>query len=201
MFKSIKEFKWGYILLSAMLILSGLSFFVFREAEGDNPVKRIAIAIGVILIVYAVLLAVVTLASKKRGFKFALNMVIMFCALVAGLATLISPKGAETWIIAVFGLLMTVDGSFKLQTGALSKRYRMWLWWVMLVLSVITISGGFICTNTFGLNNAVLSIVLGATLIVDGISNFLSAFYISAYEKRMKKEYAEELVNTTEDND
>ena len=201
MFKRIKEFKWGYILLSAMLILSGLSFFVFKETEGDNPVKRIAIAIGIILLVYAVLLATATLASKKRGFKFAVNMIVTVCALVSGLATLISPEVAEVWIVSVFGLLMTVDGSFKLQTSILSKRYKMWLWLVILVLSVTTIVGGFVCTNTFGLGVDILSIVLGVTLMLDGVSNFLSAFYISSYEKRMKKEYADEIENKMEESE
>lgn len=189
MFKRIKEFKWGYILLSFMLVLSGLSFFIFKDAEADDPIKRIAVAIGVILLCYAVLLAVITLAARGRGVKFAFNMVISVATLIAGLSTIVNPEGAEIWIIAVFGLVMVMDGSFKLQTSILSKRYKMWLWWVMLVLAVSTVAGGFICIKEFGLSVVDLSVVLGITLIVDGVSNFLSAFYISSYEKRMKREY------------
>ena len=189
MFKSIKEFKWGYILLSFMLTLSGLSFFIFRDAEADDPIERIAVAIGVILLCYAVLLAVITLASHSRGVKFVFNMIISVSTLVAGLSTVVNPLGAEIWIIAVFGLVMVVDGSFKLQTSILSKRYKMWLWWIMLVLAVLTVAGGFVCIKEFGLSVNDLSVILGITLIVDGVSNFLSAFYISSYEKRMKREY------------
>lgn len=201
MLEKIKKFKWGYILLSAMLILSGVSFFVFRDADSANPVKKIAIAIGVLLLIYSVIIVVAALASKGRGFRFALNIIISVCALIAGLTIVISPEGAEVWIISVFGLLMIIDGSFKLQTSVISKRYKLWLWWVMTVLSVVTIAGGFICTNTVGLGSNALSIILGATLTVDGISNFLSAFYISMYEKRMKAEYSVGTENETKKNE
>ena len=69
----------------------------------------------------------------------------------------------------------------------MSKRYAVPLWWIILVISVATIFGGyFLLEKELDVSDA--SIILGAVFIADAVANLLSAMFISAYEHRQQKE-------------
>ena len=85
-----------------------------------------------------------------------------------------------------------MDASFKIRTTAMAKRYSLPLWWIILSLAALTIIGGFILLKHTPEQVNVASIMLGIVFIVDSVSNFLSAFYVAAYEKREKAEHYRE---------
>ena len=188
MFKKIKEFKWGYILLFIILLAAGVGFIVFKDA-----LSTLAVVMGALIAIYGIFLATLALASKSRGARFAFKIIVSIAALIAGIITVFFRNGAMEIISSVICLVLIVDGSFKLQTTALSKRYSIIFWWFMLIPAVLSIAGGFIAlrlspsvANEEGM--ATVSVVIGITLIIDALANFLSSFYISKYENNMKEE-------------
>lgn len=203
MLQKLKEFKWGYIILTILIAAAGVCFIAFRET-----LSTIALIMGILLTLVGVVFGVLTIAEKRRGVGFALKIVFAVIALSCGIVTIIVHQGeAVEWLVALFGLLLVVDGSFKLQTSAMSKRYDSVAWWLVLIPAVLVIIGGFFSIRfqiSGGSEEELLkqqsaySVVIGVTMIIDAIANLLSPFFISYYEKKMKSEGASEPVATDE---
>ncbi len=198
MLKKIKEFKWGYILLFLLLTAAGICFIAFNDT-----LSVIAIVLGVLLSLYGVVLLTLTLANRSRSAAFAFKIIICSAAIICGITTAILREGAMEIIASLICLFIIVDGSFKLQTTALSKRYNLVSWWFMLIPSLLCIAGGFIAlrlTPRIATEDGVVlvSVLIGITLIIDAISNALSAFYISSYERNMKDEIEAEIYDRIE---
>ena len=190
MIEKLKSFKWGYELIFLVLSAIGVLCIVFPET-----LKIVCITAGIILALYAAVLFVLTLVKRERQAGFAVKIVIAGISLAAGIVMAILNQKAVAVLTSLLGLYMVIDGSFKLQTTVLSKRYKVAAWWIMLSLAIIVIAGGFISlkwTPTED-NAAWTSRILGVTLIVDGIANLLTPFFTPAYEKKMIKEIKDTL--------
>lgn len=185
MLKGLKNFKWGYVIIFLILSCIGALCIAFPDT-----LKIVCIVSGIILSLYAAILFTLTLARRDRTTAFAFKIVISGIALAAGLVTAILNQQSVGVLTSLLGLYMVIDGSFKLQTTILSKRYRVAAWWIMLSLAIIVIGGGFVSLKLVPTeeNAAWSSGILGATLIVDGIANLLTAFFTKAYEKNMASE-------------
>ena len=155
----------------------------------------LAITIGVIMALTGIILGVLTIAKKSRGVGFAFKIIFSIICLVCGITTAIFNGGAIDVIISLFSLLLIVDGSFKLKTSAMSKRYSVGGWWVMLIVSVLIIVSAFMLTKTSPSSATVTAIWLGATIALDGLANIFSAYWASRYEKAEHKEIYEEIVS------
>ena len=201
MLQKLKEFKWGYIILTILIAAAGVCFIAFRET-----LSTIALIMGILLTLVGVVFGILTIADKRRGVGFALKIVFAVIALSCGIVTIIVHQGeAVEWLVALFGLLLVVDGSFKLQTSAMSKRYDSVAWWLVLIPAVLVIIGGFFSIRfqiSGGSEEELLkqqsaySVVIGVTMIIDAIANLLSPFFISYYEKKMKSEGASDSAET-----
>jgi hypothetical protein len=68
----------------------------------------------------------------------------------------------------------------------------------MLVISVILIAVGYITIRRLTIENSITVYVLGSLFVVDSIANFFSAFFISAYEKRLEDEIRDKVYGEIE---
>ena len=174
--EKLKNFAWGYVILFAILAAIGVLCICFHDT-----LPYVALGIGAIITLYGIIYGVLALANKERGPKFAFRVTIAVCSIVAGVITMVFCKKAIDILTALMGLFLIVDGSFKLQSAAISKRYKSVGWWLLLVPSLASIIGGFLVTRfeSDGTDNSVstISIMLGIVLIVDALSNLFSAFF------------------------
>ena len=191
---AIKKFKWGYIFLALITAAIGICFLAF----GNDSLHTLAIVIGVVIIVGAIVLAVSALAAKERGFAFGAKISFSVAMLIAGIVTVIARETTINVMVGIFGLIMIIDGSFKFHTTAMSKRYKLWCWIFMLVVSVILIAVGYITIRRLTIENSITVYVLGSLFVVDSIANFFSAFFISAYEKRSEEEIRDKVYSEIE---
>ena len=77
----------------------------------------------------------------------------------------------------IIGVFVLLDGSFKIQTARDAKIFGLHGWWGILVLAILTCLGGlFLIINPFS-GAVALMILLGATLIMDGIQNLCVVAY------------------------
>lgn len=181
MLKRIREFKWGYIFISLISLLIGILLFSF----GHDALDGLAIAIGITVILSAAILVILVIADKNRGFGFAVKIVIAIAMLICGIAVLINRESAITIIISIFGLVMIIDGAFKFQTTANSKQIHAFGWWILLILSITLIAGGYYSVSLPEREAA--KYVLATAFVIDSIANFLSAFYLGFIEKKSKQ--------------
>ncbi len=194
----ITSFRWGYILLFLMLAAIGVCFVAFRET-----LSTLALIIGILLAVYGAFSAVIAIADKKRGGKYVFKISIALMCIVCGIVTAIMRDGAIDVISSLIGLFLIIDGSFKLNTAAMSKRYKLVSWWLMVIPALLVIVGGFTSIK-FGYQLAsegkehFLSVIIGVTMVVDSIANLISAFYVGGFEKRMVREIRQEITEENE---
>jgi uncharacterized membrane protein HdeD (DUF308 family) len=183
-----KESKWGYILLGLLFLAIGVCFIVF-----SNALTVLAISIGAIMTLFGIIFGTLTLAKKTRGAGFTFKTIFSIFSIVCGITTAIFNDGAIAVIVSIFSLLLIVDGSFKLNTSAMSKRYSVGGWWIMLVVSLLIIISAFILTKDTPDDPTHSTVWLGLTVALDGLANLFSAYWTSRYEKAEHKEIYEEI--------
>lgn len=192
LWQKIKNFKWGYLLFAILFTAAGLCFLSFPE----DALKGVRIGIGVTAIVFAVAFIALTLANEERGFRFWAKMVLGGVAAICGGFMIFSPQGAFSYLTFVAGIYLMIDGSFKLQTAILSKRYRSAVWWIMLVLAAASISFGTVLVRVrfdFAEELAKVSKIIGIALMIDGIQNLLSIGYLYCVEHKTRETLREDL--------
>lgn len=187
MLEKLKSFGWGYILIAILLSLVGISFVAF-----GNMLATLAVVIGIVLIIFGIVFGVLTLTRDSRGPIFALKVTFAVLAIVAGTVTAVLNDAAITVIADVLCLFLIVDGSFKLTTSITSKKYSIFGWWLMLVISVSTIISSFIVTKlmTAAADRTALTVILGVIIIIDAVGNLISPFLIAG--ARAKEETTRE---------
>lgn len=190
MLEKIKNFKWGYAVLFLVLVGIGICLISLRQT-----LTALAITIGVLLSLVGVTLMIIELARKERSFAFGARILFYVACIVCGVVTAIFRDGAVDVMISIFSLLLIIDASFKLHTTAMSKRYSVPLWWIILAFAVLTVIGGFFALKYPPEKLEATSVLLGIVFILDGVSNLLSAFYIAAYERRQYDEHYYEFYN------
>lgn len=204
--KKIKEFPWGYPLLALLLSGLGLCFFAGRPngAEEEGVLNAMAIAIGVLTVLYAAVFAFFTLTGRRRGLFFALKLVFAAAVFVAGILALIARDGTVAVILNVMGLLLIVDGSFKLNTAILTRQDVSRFWWLMLALSFLLIGGGFVLLLSLGGLSGLREgsvpdkdwqyIALALLLFTEAFANFLTPFFLSTQGRHMYARIREEVL-------
>jgi uncharacterized membrane protein HdeD (DUF308 family) len=193
---SVKNFKWGYLIISVLLCACGLCFLVFNK----QPLKIVAYIIGVACLLVGIILAVKVLSQPERGFKFGITIIFAILTMICGLVSIIlNDKVIEVYPMFI-GLFIVIDGAFKLQTVINAKRYRLKLWWFLLIFSCFTILSGFLIIRIpFTQDNAnAFTMLLGLALILSGLENFFSLFYFGKIVKRVGEEYVLNTIKRTD---
>ncbi len=183
MLEKIKNIKWGYLVIGILLFAIGICFILF-----NNSLTVLAISIGVILGAFGIIFGVVTIAGKKRGFYFAVKIVFAVMCLAAGIITAVLKANSTEILISLFSLLLIVDGSFKLNTSAMSKRYSVGGWWIMMAVAVAIIGSAFALVERTPNKESLTTALLGIIIIADAIANMLSIFWVAKYESAKKAE-------------
>ena len=190
--KKLKNINFGYILLGVLVAAIGVFFVSF-----NNSIEVLAIIMGIILALVGIIFGVLTLVKKDRGVRFALKIALSIIFIVCGSVTALVRGGVVEIIASIFCLLLIVDGSFKLQTAILSKRYSLFGWWLMLSLSVLIISSAFLITRLVS-DSAILTVLIGIVMIIDGGTNIFSSIYTSLINSKIKEAAVSELADTHE---
>lgn len=186
--QKLKQVKWGYLFFAVLLITVGVLFIAKNEA-----LTAVAIAFGVLLAVFAAVYFVLTLAKRERGIVFAFRIIFSIIALGCGIATAIAHAYTTEILLMLFGFLLIIDGSFKLQTTVLAKRYHSAWCWIMMFIACTVIVGGAILSKVPFEQLSTQAIILGILLVVDGLGNGFSLFVLPYIEKREREVTVEEL--------
>ena len=115
------------------------------------------------------------------------------CALFAGIFLLIKRNDDAVLLLALFiGAVMMIDGSFKLHAAVSTKQFKNAVWWILLVLSLLTIAGGLFLIKWPPEDVKACSVMMGIFMILDAIQNVFITFYTPAVERKLKREFLSE---------
>ena len=184
---SIKNFRWGYLLISIILCCVGICFIIFPI----ESLRTVSYVIAGSALFFGTVQIIALLANRQRGVPFAFTVIFSVLTVICGAVGLAIPDQVSKIYPMFIGLLMIIDGSFKLQTVINAKRYKLKMWWFLLIISVLTIVGGFIVVRTqlTDENQRFFTLLMGISLFLCGLENFFSLFYLGRIVKSAAAEY------------
>lgn len=188
-FKSVASYSWGVLLFALLFLAAGICLIAF---PGD-ALETAVLTISIITIVFGVVLILIALLDKKRQAKFFFFLLGGACALFAGIFLLIKRNDDAVLLLALFiGAVMMIDGSFKLHAAVSTKQFKNAVWWILLVLSLLTIAGGLFLIKWPPEDVKACSVMMGIFMILDAIQNVFITFYTPAVERKLKREFLSE---------
>lgn len=188
-FKSVASYSWGVLLFALLFLAAGICLIAF---PGD-ALETAVLTISIITIVFGVVLILMALLDKKRQAKFFFFLLGGACALFAGIFLLIKRNDDAVLLLALFiGAVMMIDGSFKLHAAVSTKQFKNAVWWILLVLSLLTIAGGLFLIKWPPEDVKACSVMMGIFMILDAIQNVFITFYTPAVERKLKREFLSE---------
>lgn len=188
-FKSVASYSWGVLLFALLFLAAGICLIAF---PGD-ALPTAVLTISIITIVFGVVLILIALLDKKRQAKFFFFLLGGACALFAGIFLLIKRNDDAVLLLALFiGAVMMIDGSFKLHAAVSTKQFKNAVWWILLVISLLTIAGGLFLIKWPPEDVKACSVMMGIFMILDAIQNVFITFYTPAVERKLKREFLSE---------
>ena len=188
-FKSVASYSWGVLLFALLFLAAGICLIAF---PGD-ALPTAVLTISIITIVFGVVLILIARLDKKRQAKFYFFLLGGACALFAGIFLLIKRNDDAVLLLALFiGAVMMIDGSFKLHAAVSTKQFKNAVWWILLVLSLLTIAGGLFLIKWPPEDVKACSVMMGIFMILDAIQNVFITFYTPTVERKLKREFLSE---------
>lgn len=166
--KPILAAKTGYMLISLTLCALGVILIV----DPGLSATLLCRLIGALLIGYGVfkLLGYFSKDLFRLAFQFDLAFGLLSAAV--GLIMILRPARMISFINLVMGILVLSDGLFKIQIALDGRKFGIRKWWLIIALAVIAVSFGILLIiDPFGTAD-LLMIMLGISLLAEGILNF-----------------------------
>lgn len=198
--ETAKKFKLHSVAQALIMVAIGLFLVVWPGASLDIMAK----ALAALLILVGLIFVISYFFRKERGFvaygEFGFGILVA----AIGVWIFFNSRGFTNFIPKLFGVFIVVSGLGNLgQTFTLVKN-KARTWWVSLIIAVITVClGGFLLYKPADANAITVSLI-GAFLIIDGVTNLLTwiMVIITAIQKQKDEEaLVTEAVVVEEDDD
>ena len=163
--------KAGYIVMSLVFCAAGVACIV-------NPGLSAAV-IGRVLGVAMILFGAVKLVGYcsrdlyRLAFQYDLGFGLLLIAL--GVLVLLRPAEVRDFLLTALGIAVLTDGLYKVQIAVDAKRFGVSAWWLTLVLAVAAGTVGLALVFRPWDSARLLTILLGAALVAEGILNLCVA--------------------------
>ncbi len=177
------SYSWGILALAVLLFISGI-LLLAAPLKSANTVLRV---IGILTAVFGLLSLLDAISKRNRKMRFLGQFLFAICAFFSAIPLLIVPSASLNIFIALAGLLLVIDGSFKLRTVLDARYYKGALWWMLLPFPLLTIAGGFFALRVSEIDAALL--ILGGALIACSIANVIATFVAPSLEKHRRMMY------------
>lgn len=163
--------KTGYIVMSLAFCAVGVLFIV-RPGLSAGLIGR---ALGAAMILFGAV-KLVGYCSRdlyRLAFQYDLGFGLLLIAL--GALVLIRPAGVLDFLFAALGAAVLTDGLYKVQIALDARRFGISAWWLTLALAAATVAVGLALVFRPWDSARLLTILLGAALLAEGILNFCVA--------------------------
>ena len=159
--------KIGYIVLSALFCAAGILFIVSPELS----VSIIGVCIGIAMILFGIVKLIGYFSKDLFRLAFQFDLEFGILMIILGVIVLFHPRDLMTFICVALGISILLDGLFKIRIAMDSRQFGIKSWWLILSLAIVTgvIGVSLILDSVIG--SWALSVLLGLTLLLEGILN------------------------------
>lgn len=170
-------------------IISALAYIVLGFVMIFYPDKvsiALCYALGGALTVYGLFNLITYFTAKQASFGF--EMIVGIAATAFGVFFLISPQSIYGMIFAIIGILIIVDSAIDVKRSFQLKALGVKYWWISFLVSALIIIFA-ISTIIFPTVFAdFIMVVLGITLVYEGISGLALMASIGHFAKKIKSD-------------
>lgn len=170
-------------------IISALAYIVLGFVMIFYPDKvsiALCYALGGALTVYGLFNLITYFTAKQASFGF--EMIVGIAATAFGVFFLISPQSIYGMIFAIIGILIIVDSAIDIKRSFQLKVLGVKYWWISFLVSALIIIFA-ISTIIFPTVFAdFIMVVLGITLVYEGISGLVLMASIGHFAKKIKSD-------------
>jgi len=173
---NMKAEKRAYILLSLIQLVLG----AYLIAQPQQSFSVICYLIGGVMIVYGVikLIGYFTWDMYQLAYQHDFAMGVLF--VVIGCLLIFRWEQLMRLFPTIIGLLVLIDGVFKIQTALDARRFGLSKWWLILILAIASGVAGFILLLYPIDVGLILMQLVGLNLMIDGGLNLWVVVYTVA---------------------
>ena len=171
--KQLKLAKNGYIIMSVLFMILGICLIIWP----DCSMAVFCTAVGIMFIVYG---AIKIIGYFSRDFYcLAFQFDLAFGVLLAAVGVV---------IIIRRNVVVLADALFKIQTSIDAKKFGLSLWWRILLMAILAgVLGLLLLVRPFEAAE-VMMILVGVSLLFEGILNLCVAIYTVKIIKNQKQD-------------
>lgn len=159
--------KIGYIVISILFCIAG-GLFIVRP---DVSVSGIGITVGVAMAVFGVIRLIGYFSKDLYRLAFQYDLEFGILLIVLGLVVLFRPDNFMNFICIAIGVVILLDGLFKIQIAMDSRRFGIGGWWFVLAMAILTGVVGAALVFDSARGAEILTVLLGISLLSEGILN------------------------------
>ena len=163
--------KTGYIVMSLVFCIAGGALIV-RPGMSASLIGRV---LGAAMILFGAV-KLVGYCSRdlyRLAFQYDLGFGLLLIAL--GVLVLVRPTQVLDFLFTALGVAVLTDGLYKVQIALDARRFGISTWWLTLILAIATVGVGLALVFRPWDSARLLTILLGAALLAEGILNLCVA--------------------------
>ncbi len=176
----IRAAKIGYIVMSLLYCALG-ALMILKPSLSAMVIARVC---GAFLIVFGIIKIAGYFSRDLFRLAFQYDLAFGILIIMLGALICIRPYGAMNFMCIVLGVCALADGLLKIQIAIDSKRFGIKKWWLLLVLALLTAAAGITLVVWHAESAPVLIIILGASLLSEGILNLATVLTAVKITKR-----------------
>lgn len=183
--RAIRIAKSGYIVSSVTFCILGLLLLIYPNVSAAVLCRTI----GILLLVCGSFKIFGYLSRDLYRLAFQFDLACGILAVALGALMLIRSDSVLRFLNLVIGILVLTDGLLKVQTSLDAKRFGLERWWMITATALLTSILGFLIVvepfRNYGVAGAM--ILLGVTLLMEGVLNLCVGLYTIRVEKQERK--------------
>ena len=176
----------SFIVAAIAYIVLGV-FMVMHPQETENGIH---IVFGVIMLIYGAVNIVSFFLNKDSEENLFFELCFGVIAAAVGLFALIAPQIIRDILFYAIGVIVVIDGAINVKRAFNLKAYGMRYWYVMLIISCVAIVAGIAAVVLRNFVIDFIVVMLGISLIYEGVSSIVTMIMVGHYKKKITKELA-----------
>lgn len=163
--------KAGYIIMSGLFCLLGAALLIVPEAA----TAWLGQLLGVLMLIFGSVKLVGYFSRDLFRLAFQYDLAFGLLLIVLGVTALCHPHETLHSLAVLLGIPVLADGLFKVQIALDSRRFGIRRWGLIGVLAALTCTAGVVLVFRPAAGVAVITALMGASLLLDGALNLCVA--------------------------
>ena len=162
--------KAGYIAMSVILMAAGAVLI----AAPDTLASAMCSVLGIASAVFGGVKIASYFSKDLFRLAFQHDLAEGILLMILGVTAAVKPELFLGFIGVIFGVCVLADGLLKIQTAIDAKVFGVSKWWLILAAAIAAdIAGFFLIINPVE-SAAVVAVILGVTLVMEGLLNLIT---------------------------